>query len=507
MPAPRLWPGEREVLGRKGLGVLRRPAGISRRPSWIPRSLSRFAGDRRGNVLIFTGIGVFALIGAAGLGTEVASWYAQKRSMQNAADLGADSAILSLKNNLTSASGTTDGYAQKEAKTSTAQHGYADGSNGTTVTVNIPPTSGSYTGASYNHKAVEVIVSKPASLLFSSLFLPSAPTVNARSVAVISVSGNDCMLTTDPSSAKSAYFQGSFSINVPCGLADMSTSPNAIMTTGGAGNLTASTVRTAGGISDPGGTIHATEITDDNSISDPYAGRTLPTLGSGYPTGSSWPGNKLQTVSPTNIYNGNITSTTNSTTLFPSGCTSGCVINGNINLSGTLTLSNGVYFVTGSISLGSNSTLTTSGATIILTNTNANNIGTVSMQATANLNLLAPSSTSGDPGYAVTQNFSGLAGLALIQDPRASRASIQTNGQGNWCSGNCSSFQGTTSSSITGAIYFPMGGITWQGDNVTQGCLQLIGSALNLAGNPGVNVTNCTQGETLFGPTLVRLAE
>src|SRR5579885_2668144 len=234
---------------------------------------TRLARDRRGNILIFAAIGLAVMIGAAGLGVEVASWYAQKRAMQNAADLAADGAILSLKSNLSSASGTTDGYARVEAKTAAALHSYRDGSAGTTVTVNIPPLNGSYTGASYNHKAVEVIVSKPASLLFSSLFLPSAPTVNARSVAVISVSGNDCMLTTDPSSAKSAYFQGSFSINVPCGLADMSTSPNAIMTTGGAGNLTASTVRTAGGISDPGGTIHATEITGDNSISDPYAGR------------------------------------------------------------------------------------------------------------------------------------------------------------------------------------------------------------------------------------------
>jgi hypothetical protein len=226
--------------------------------------------------------------------------------------------------------------------------------------------------------------------------------------------------------------------------------------------------------------------------------------------GTSWPGSKLQTVNPANVYNGDITTTTNSTTLFPSGCTSGCVINGNINLGGTtLTLSNGVYFVTGNIGLGSNSTLTTSGATIILSNSTAGNIGTVAMQATAKLNLLAPSSKSGDPGYSVTQNsnFSGLAGMALVQDPRASRATITQNGQGNWCSGNCSAFRGTTTSSITGAIYMPTGGVTWQGDNTTQGCFQLVASAMNLAGNPGVNVTNCTQGETLFGPTVVRLAE
>jgi Flp pilus assembly protein TadG len=248
-------------------------------------TLARFGCDRRGNVLIFTAIGIFVLMGAAGLGTEVSSWYAQKRTMQNAADLGADSGILVLKKNLPG-SATFNGYAQKEAKTATAKHGFADGSNSTTVIVNIPPTSGSYTNPStYNYKAVEVVITKPASLLFASLFLPSAPTVKARSVAVIDLSGTDCMLATDPSSGKTAYFQGNFSISVPCGLADMSTNSSAVMTTGGAGSLTASSVRTAGGISDPGGTIHANQITGDNSITDPYASRTLPTLGSGYPTG------------------------------------------------------------------------------------------------------------------------------------------------------------------------------------------------------------------------------
>src|SRR5579872_1025019 len=164
------------------------------------KRLSAFARDRHGNILMTFALSIAILLAAAGLGTEVASWYSTRRAMQNAADLGAASGAMSLKFNYPG-SATFDGYAAKEAKAATATHGFADGSNSTTVTVNIPPLSGSYTGAGYNHKAVEVIISQPMTALFSGLFLSVGPTITTRAVGLVNASASDCMVALNPAAS------------------------------------------------------------------------------------------------------------------------------------------------------------------------------------------------------------------------------------------------------------------------------------------------------------------
>jgi hypothetical protein len=56
------------------------------------RFLTRLARDRRGTVAVILALALFAIVGFAGLGTEVASWYYTKRAMQGAADSAASSA-------------------------------------------------------------------------------------------------------------------------------------------------------------------------------------------------------------------------------------------------------------------------------------------------------------------------------------------------------------------------------------------------------------------------------
>jgi hypothetical protein len=271
--------------------------------------------------------------------------------------------------------------------------------------------------------------------------------------------------------------------------------------------------------------LNGTKITGDNTITDPYAGRFLPTLGTGYSHNSAatYPANALQTVSidaahtytpPMDHGTNNLTANATTQWMFGSStaCQSGCIINGSIgvsnsNYSGTLNLSAGVYFITGGVYLGAGANVTTSGATIILSNSSASSIGTFNMSGNPTLNMSPPSKND-----TVGRNFSyngntGVAGIALMQDPRASRASISTNGQGNWCTGNCNTFSGTTSSTITGAFYFPMGGVKWSGSNTTQACFQFIADSINLQGSPGLGVSGCGEDEETFGPTTVRLAE
>lgn len=90
----------------------------------ITTKARRFAGDRRGNVAIISALALPALMGTFGLGTEVASWYAHQRLMQNAADSAA----------LAAASNGGSNY-DVEAKAVTSQYGFADGQKGVAVAV------------------------------------------------------------------------------------------------------------------------------------------------------------------------------------------------------------------------------------------------------------------------------------------------------------------------------------------------------------------------------------
>jgi hypothetical protein len=92
----------------------------------------------------------------------------------------------------------------------------------------------------------------------------------------------------------------------------------------------------------------------------------------------------------------------------------------------------------------------------------------------------------------------------MMQDPRATQSTLKGNGS---CNTNCSTLQGGPSDALTGAMYFPSGNLTWQGTGNTTSCFQIIADTLTMAGNPGVSVSNCTDGEQSFGPTTASMAE
>ena len=107
----------------------------------------RFVADCRGVTSTLMALSFMGMLGFAGLATEVGLWYVKKRSMQSAADSAAFSAAIAL----------STGLFQTEAQSVAGTYGFVDGSGGTTVTVNNPPTSGPNTSAS----AVEVTISQP----------------------------------------------------------------------------------------------------------------------------------------------------------------------------------------------------------------------------------------------------------------------------------------------------------------------------------------------------------
>src|SRR5579863_2440370 len=75
----------------------------------LREKLAAFRRSEGGNILMTFALSITVLAGAAGLGTEVASWYSTRRTMQNAADLGAAGGALFLKTYFANASSTYDG--------------------------------------------------------------------------------------------------------------------------------------------------------------------------------------------------------------------------------------------------------------------------------------------------------------------------------------------------------------------------------------------------------------
>jgi Flp pilus assembly protein TadG len=118
--------------------------------------------DRSGASAVIIALALSIIIGFAGLGTEVASWYLIKRSMQGAVDTAAATAAAELA----ASSSATSAQMTSAAKSIAATYGFVDGTASTTVAVNNPPatTTGlancSSPFAGFNCY-VEVIVTQP----------------------------------------------------------------------------------------------------------------------------------------------------------------------------------------------------------------------------------------------------------------------------------------------------------------------------------------------------------
>src|SRR5215831_16188495 len=110
------------------------------------RPLSALAADSSGAVTVTLALTFTALVGFAALGSEVATWYSIRRTMQGAADSAAFSAATAKWNGASTTAYTS------EAQSVTGHYGFVDGSNGAVVTINNPPVSGAYTA---DNNAVE----------------------------------------------------------------------------------------------------------------------------------------------------------------------------------------------------------------------------------------------------------------------------------------------------------------------------------------------------------------
>ena len=304
-----------------------------------------------------------------------------------------------------------------------------------TITVNSPPTSGNY----QNNYSVQVVLTQNLPRFFSGIY--SASTVPSSATAVATYSGSvGCILALDATANQAITVSGSASLAAPhCDVVSDSSSSDSIDVSGGASVSADCLVAVGTSKTNSNVTLAAcgTPTNNASSVADPYASVPQPTTGTGACT--------TVTGGQTDFYQGNYCS--------------------GLSVSwGPVTFHPGTYVVTGgglNFNAGTNATGTN---VTFFVGTGQ----TAAVSGSAVVNLSAP--TSG--------TYSGI----LFFGSRSS-----TNGNNN--------FSGSSSSTLSGAIYFPTEEVTFSGGSANNTvCTQIVADTVTISGTSNFNGNACLGG-------------
>lgn len=417
--------------------VLRRTGG----------SFRRMLRDTSGNYAVIFAVSAPVLIGGMALGTEGGLWLYERHSVQNAADTAALSAATAYGAN-SQASLTTQATA--------IASGYSFGGNTPTVTVNMPPSSGTHTGS---NKAVEVIVAISQPRLLTGLISRTPVTITGRAVALVGSPGNGCVLSLDPTASAAISAQGTTNVSLNnCSIYDNSNSSTGL-SAGGSSAITALSASVVGGVTGAANFTTTNGITTGAPpVADPYASVAMPSY-----SGCNY----------------NNDTEKNTVTLSPGVFCGGLQLNAGANV----TLQPGVYIMNhGDLKISGGATLTGSGVTIVFTSSTGYSYAGATINGGAIVNLTAP--TSG-----------ATKGIVFFGDRNAPL-------------GTSFKFNGGSGQVVGGAVYVPRGNLQYAGGaTATTQCTQLIGDTVTFTGNSVVAIDCAAYGTTPFGPTTASLVE
>ncbi|WP_336618905.1 TadE/TadG family type IV pilus assembly protein [Mesorhizobium sp. WSM4962] len=343
----------------------------------------------------------------------------------------------SLKLQATADAAAYAGALEKVAGSSTAaittaatQSATDNGLANVTITVHTPPTSGSH----MTNKAVEVILNQSLDRMFTAIFSESKVPERTRAVALITDASKACVLALNPSAYQAALFSGNTSVKLTgCSVMSNSAQADAVKVQGSAA-LQADCLIAVGGVSlgNPVTTVCKSPITQALPASDPFSNLPAPAAG-----------NPCKTV------NGSKTSQT----LQPGTYCSG------MDLKGNVTLQPGTYVVQGSLKINANAAVSGTGVTIFMSGSN-----TVSMNGNATVTSAPTSGT-----------YSGV----LFYGDRTGTSTSST-------------FNGTASSLLTDAIYFPKQQVNYLGNfSGSGGWTQVVADKIQWSGSTTIK-QNCS---------------
>jgi hypothetical protein len=318
--------------------------------------------------------------------------------------------------------------------------------------VQSPPVSGAYAG----EEAVYVAAEENWPRYFTALFFENAVTLRANATAEVQEGLQACVLALDQNVSASIDVTGSTTVTLNgCSVMSNSSAEDAL-SVGGSGTLVTSCAGARGGIDADGG-MTLTNCPEAKErlrrMDDPYADVPEPTVSGPCvnPTTFAGPSGAIHSASPGRYCGG-------------------------MNILRTVNFAPGVYIIDGG-TLRATSTAALNGTGVMFFLTNG---ARLDINAQAQLNLSAQ--TSGT-----------YSGLLFFADRSGSSLGHVLNG--------------TSNSTLTGAVYLPNDNLSFSGTNSSaSGCTQIIARTLHMTGNSGIGI-NC-QGagvEDMYMPGGVRL--
>lgn len=429
----------------------------------MPKLFKKLWNDKRGNALIIMGASLPLIMGAAGLASDTIQWALWKRELQRAADSAAIAGVYAVAqsanvNDAVNADLTHNNHVADFTVDTDIEHA---------------PLGGAFTT---DVNAVRVHLAAQKELGFSSLFMTTAPMINATATATIVPTGDYCVVSLESTSTTGISVGGTANVDLGCGMITNSTSMDAAVAFGNS-DVDASPIAAVGGISASdnwGDDVQLLPFT--LAQADPFANVPAPT----FPTGNCPNVN----VNPSNTQT--ISVTDGNTTGLPAGY--GCF--GNLDFKGTVTLNPGVYILdAGDFSISSQAHVSCpGGCTFVMSSrtagTNPSSIGNVDFNGGAEVDLTAP--TTGT-----------YAGISIYQDRRAENCN------------NCNNINGNSSSSFHGAFYFPSQELIFTGTSgMSTNCVQMVARRVTFSGTAAIsNVCDVPGGGSSFEGRSVRLVE
>jgi Flp pilus assembly protein TadG len=489
------------------------------------RLMARLLRDEEGAWLISMTIMLPVLIGVAGLGTEGGMLFYQHRSLQSAADSAAYSAAIhcSYVYNPTNTPACPTSALTTQAQAVVASYGYTLGTgtnqaNVTATATTVPLTAGG------TLPAVQVAISRPQSAIFSSIYVPSlSNSVSATAVLIGGSSTNSsasggCVLalgntSTGNNLANAISLQGNPSITVNgCGIFSDSTdcvSGSYSESLGGNATITAGSLGSAGCTNIFGNaqvtlpnsvtcnSSHESACTQsDGTISDPYAGASVPS-------------------SPSACTQTNYSPSLHSTTIaLPAGRYCGTTqFHGTGGTPSTITLSAGGVYIFDSQG-ASGTTLDLKKVTLTDDGAGATLVFTCSTCSSSSWPSTMMATDSNSTMCVTAPSTGTTAGFVVMGDP----AMPLNTTFSTWANGQ---------NYFNGTVYVPSGSFSWGGNattaptacnyatsGVSDFCLQLIANQIILGGTAGFGGSGCSlsggsggQKQKPIGSTSVTLVD
>lgn len=413
-------------------------------------NLKALLSEKAGGAALIFAFSLPVLVGFAGLGTDTIQWVLWKRQIQRSAD---SSAIAGVYQRIQASNTEADVIAAVN-KDLTINKNDVGAFVASYPQISMPGDD----SKGKNQVNVKVAVSKHLS--FSGMFLNSPPLVYAEATAAVIPGGDYCVVSLEKTNVTGITGSGNGSVDLDCGMFTNSTSLNAAIAKGSS-SIKTTTIAAVGGIQESNNWEAANYLPFTLPIEDPFAN-----VPGGIPAGTP--------------SQGSFSDKPNDSTTISPGSYTGFSVKGNV------TLLPGTYYLNNaSLELGSQAKVNGVGVTIVLTNSSTSAsapIGTISMNAGANLNISAPSL----PGI--------YQGIAIYQDRRAPDSIAKINGH--------------SSSVITGSVYMPNQELILNGSgSVTFSCMLLVVKRVVFSGNGSLNMQkNCAgTGTDAFRGRAIRL--